>query len=114
MPSFDCRACGACCAYFRVSFYWAEADVLGLPAALIEELPPWYACMAGTNSAAPRCQALRGEVGQRVACTLYGQRPSPCREVQAGDAQCAKARRRHGLPALAIADGPPRPAKEAA
>ncbi|MBR7358785.1 YkgJ family cysteine cluster protein, partial [Klebsiella pneumoniae] len=21
-----CMTCGACCAYFRVSFYWAEAS----------------------------------------------------------------------------------------
>ncbi|HBP8873638.1 TPA: YkgJ family cysteine cluster protein, partial [Escherichia coli] len=21
-----CMRCGACCAFFRVSFYWAEAD----------------------------------------------------------------------------------------
>ncbi|EEX7666747.1 YkgJ family cysteine cluster protein, partial [Escherichia coli] len=21
-----CMTCGACCAFFRVSFYWAEAD----------------------------------------------------------------------------------------
>ncbi|MLR39642.1 YkgJ family cysteine cluster protein, partial [Salmonella enterica subsp. enterica] len=21
-----CMTCGACCAYFRVSFYWAEGD----------------------------------------------------------------------------------------
>jgi hypothetical protein len=31
---FDCRDCGACCASFRVSFYWAEADAFGLPEAV--------------------------------------------------------------------------------
>ena len=36
-------------------------------------------CMRGTNNNPPRCVALAGEVGKQVACTIYGQRPSPCR-----------------------------------
>ena len=99
---FDCRDCGACCASFRVSFYWAEAEAFGLPEALVEQLSPWYACMAGTNVASPRCQALQGKVGHRVSCAVYRQRPSPCREVQPGDAQCGKARLAWRLPALVV------------
>jgi len=45
-------SCGACCAAFRVSFYWAEATVLSLPDDLVEQLSPWHACLAGSNSAA--------------------------------------------------------------
>lgn len=57
-----CMTCGACCAYFRVSFYWAEADDAGglVPSALTEPLTPFLRCMSGTNqrqSAARRCQA---------------------------------------------------------
>jgi hypothetical protein len=63
---------------------------------------PWYACMAGTNAASPRCQALQGEVGHRVSCAVYRQRPSPCREVQPGDAQCSKARLAWRLPVLVV------------
>jgi Fe-S-cluster containining protein len=96
---FDCRDCGACCASFRVSFYWAEADAYGLPESLVEKLSPLYACMAGTDAAAPRCRALQGEVGSGVRCAVYNHRPSPCRELQAGDPQCARARHRHALPA---------------
>ena len=99
---FDCRDCGACCASFRVSFYWAEAEAFGLPEALVEQLSPWYACMAGTNAASPRCQALQGEVGHCVTCAVYRQRPSPCREVQPGDAQCRKARLACRLPLLVV------------
>ena len=106
--SVDCRNCGACCASFRVSFYWAEADAIGLPEGLLEQITPWHVCMTGTNSALPRCFALTGEIGKHVVCRLYEQRPSPCREVQAGDTQCARARRRYGLPAIAI-DAPPSP-----
>ncbi|WP_298597890.1 YkgJ family cysteine cluster protein [Zoogloea sp.] len=95
-----CQACGACCATFRVSFYWADAEARGLPPALTEQVNPWLGCMAGTNRRAPRCAALDGTIGSEVGCRVYEQRPDPCREVQAGDSQCLKARARHGLPAL--------------
>lgn len=92
-----CLNCGACCAHFRVSFYWAEAEMLGLPEHLTEPLTAVYSCMAGTNRSMPRCAALEGDVGGDVACSVYMQRPSPCRELQAGDDKCNRARRRHGL-----------------
>ena len=95
-----CTDCGACCATYRVSFYWAEAE--GLPAALTRPLGRWYACMAGTEAPQPRCEALQGEIGGTVACGVYAQRPSPCRELQPGEDKCVRARRRHGLPPLGI------------
>lgn len=104
VDSSPCLNCGACCASFRVSFYWAEAEVLGMPASLSEPVNSGYACMRGTSAASPRCAALLGDIGATTRCTIYAQRPSPCREVQAGDSQCQKARRRHGLPPLEIAD----------
>ena len=99
----SCQTCGACCATYRVSFYWAEAPERGLPDDLVEPLTPWHACLRGTNMAKPRCAALVGHIGTQVACSVYPQRPSPCREVILGDDRCRKARRRHGLPI--IADG---------
>lgn len=103
-----CLACGACCAHFRVSFYWSEAETNGLPPLLTEQINPFFACMAGTNDpAAPRCVALSGTVGEQVACTVYAQRPSACKEVEAGDDKCNRARARHGLEPL------PRQEKEA-
>ena len=102
-----CLRCGACCAAFRVSFYWAEATQRGLAPELTERVNDHLLCMRGTWSAAPRCIALRGEVGGDVRCTAYEQRPSPCREVQPGDAQCARARALRGLPPLdAAGPGP--------
>lgn len=95
-----CTRCGACCASFRVSFYWAEALEQGLPEDLYEPLSSTLACMKGTHSKAPRCIALAGHIGQSVCCTVYDQRTSPCREVQVADAQCQKARMRHGLTRL--------------
>ena len=98
-----CTQCGACCASYRVSFYWAEALVL--PDSLTQQLNATYSCMTGTNSDMPRCQALQGTVGNAVSCNVYAQRPSPCREVQPGDEKCNTARARDGLAPLAVIIG---------
>jgi len=95
-----CQSCGACCMTYRVSFYWADADARGLPPALTEQVNAHFSCMAGTNTKAPRCAALQGEPGGQYACSVYEQRPEPCREVQIGDAKCLQARARHALAAL--------------
>jgi Fe-S-cluster containining protein len=97
-----CLDCGACCVTYRVSFYWAEAEALGLPEPLVEQVNAFYACMAGTNQPRPRCQALTGEIGSAVACSVYTQRPAACHEVLAGDDKCLAARQRHGLPPITI------------
>jgi uncharacterized protein len=93
--SFPCLTCGACCATYRVSFYWAEA--LGPLEVWTERLTPHMACMVGTNRPQPRCAALQGVVGESAFCTLYPERPSPCRELEPGDDRCARAREGHGL-----------------
>ena len=107
-PESPCLDCGACCATFRVSFYWAEADDAPggtVPVAATEVLNAHLRCMRGTNAKAPRCSMLEGRVpGAR--CTIYDQRPSPCRELEpygpdgVADEKCQRARVRHGLPAL--------------
>lgn len=99
-----CRACGACCAAFRVSFHWLETASLGLSDALVEPVTPHRVAMRGTHAKAPRCVALDGTVGVGVRCTVYAARPSPCREVQPGDERCTTARARHGLTALERAE----------
>jgi Fe-S-cluster containining protein len=101
-PGSPCTRCGACCAAFRVSFYWAEAATRGLPEELTEKIGPVHACMAGTNRAVPHCAALAGTVGGEVRCTVYEARPSPCREVEPGDDKCRRARERHGLAPLPV------------
>lgn len=101
-----CQTCGACCAAFRVDFHPAElaggafAWGEGVPVAFTVPVTANLVRMQGTDATAPRCTALAGEIGQAVACTLYPVRPSPCREFEAGDSACARARRRHGLPPL--------------
>lgn len=106
-----CLSCGACCAHYRVAFYWTEADdALGgtVPAALTRRLSLHARCMLGTDRPAPRCVALAGEIGRAVECTIYAQRPTPCREFAASgeggvrNAQCDKARAAWGLPPLPL------------
>ena len=92
---FDCQRCGACCAVFRVSFYWAEADDASggtVPVAWTRQVSPQLRCMAGTEVAPVRCIALAGEIGQAVGCRIYDQRSTTCRSVEPGDSQCRKAR----------------------
>ncbi|MCA9962656.1 MAG: YkgJ family cysteine cluster protein [Anaerolineales bacterium] len=101
-----CLQCGACCAYFRVAFYWGEADpnVEGaVPMELTQKLDPLRMVMKGTHSRPVRCVALDGTVGQGVCCTIYESRPSPCRELQVAwvngvpSEQCDRARLAWGL-----------------
>jgi len=78
-----CLTCGACCARFRVSFYWAETDAVKggkVPFVLTEQITRFRLCMQGTNQKSPRCVALKGVIGKRVTCTIHATRPSTCRE----------------------------------
>lgn len=96
VPTQDaCLSCGACCAYFRVSFYWAEG--LAMPEHFTEPVTAVYSCMVGTNQQNPRCIALTGEIGKQVSCGMYEARSSSCKEVQIADEQCNKARRAHHM-----------------
>lgn len=103
-----CMTCGACCAYFRVSFYWAEGDDAGgaVPADLTEPLTPFLRCMQGTHHKPCRCTALRGTPGASASCAIYANRPSPCREfAMSGEGNvrneaCDRARAHYGLPPL--------------
>ena len=109
MNANPCRLCGACCAHYRVSFYWGETDDVtpnGVPAALTDDLTPFRRVMKGTNQVPPRCIALCGEIGQRVWCAIYEQRPQVCRDLPASysdgavSEHCDKARLAHELPPL--------------
>lgn len=108
-----CLRCGACCAFFRVAFYWTEADpALGghVPAEATTQLDPHRVAMKGTEGGRVRCTALRGEVGVATVCALYERRPSPCRDLKPAfedgrpSPQCDRARVAHGLKPLSADD----------
>ncbi len=80
-----CLTCGACCAYYRASFYWAEADdVPGgtVPVGLTERLNNFRRVMKGTSQDNPRCIALHGKIGQNVSCSIYEKRSTVCRDFK--------------------------------
>lgn len=105
-----CLSCGACCAAFRVPMYWSEAEDRGIAPALTEKIDPLRVAMRVDDSSHLRCIALEGEIGLATACTIYAQRPSPCRDLGAAwedglpSPQCDRARARHGLPPLTPED----------
>ena len=108
-----CISCGACCATYRVSFHWSEADRSGsggVPAELTTDLDLHRSVMLGTLSNPPRCIALAGQLGEGVSCLIYDRRPAPCRDLEPSyrnglsSEKCDTARLRHGLPPLSAAD----------
>lgn len=108
-----CLTCGACCAFFRASFYWAESSAGtpgGVPEQLTEKINDFRVQMKGTRGPQPRCIALAGEIGSEVACSIYEQRSSVCRafppSLQDGvvNEDCNRARAAHGLPPVTPRD----------
>lgn len=123
-PTNPCQSCGACCGYFRVSFYWREADAESggtVPIEMTRQLDPFRRCMKGTDQEQPRCIALSGQIGSSVCCTIYENRPSPCREfgvnwsngllsfIPEDLERCTQARAAYGLPPLFHAPYPNAP-----
>lgn len=106
-----CQSCGACCSYFRVAFFWREAEPADsphpVPMRLVDEYSDLQRTMKGTTDKHfRRCEALQGKIGGCVACTIYENRPSPCRNFMASfelghhNPRCDEARLAHGLKPL--------------
>jgi len=104
-----CLECGACCAFFRASFYWAESDLaqpMGVPSELTDKLNDFRLFMQGTNGSHPRCIALMGIIGKKVHCAIYKHRASVCRDFPLSwqnnthNERCDKARTAWGLAPL--------------
>jgi Fe-S-cluster containining protein len=94
-----CQACGACCAY---SANWprfsieSDEELALIPDKFVNDR------QSGMRCDGDRCAALQGEVGKGTACGIYAVRPEVCRTCMPGDAECAMARRKFGLPAIAV------------
>jgi len=98
--------CGACCAFYRASFHWSEAEDFacgGVPLELTRKLTEHRLVMRGTEGSHPRCVALGGIIGKRAFCSIYGRRPSVCRQFEPSwsigvpNPDCDKARLAWGL-----------------
>ncbi|RZA13920.1 MAG: YkgJ family cysteine cluster protein, partial [Lysobacteraceae bacterium] len=104
-----CMSCGACCATYRVSLHWSEAEAaLGgrVPVELTEPVRAHERAMLGTSRAQPRCIALEADIGRHSRCTIHARRPAACEQLAAShesggaNPQCDRARLAHGLPPL--------------
>jgi len=90
-----CQSCGACCAY---SSNWPRFSTEN--DAVIEMIPKQFVNerLSGMRCRGERCMALEGEIGIATSCGIYALRPDVCRTCVPGDAECAMARRKYGLP----------------
>lgn len=97
-----CLNCGVCCEHFRVEFSVYELRSMGgtVPDELAHGVHGNRWRMNGTERRPVRCTALTGRCGEQVACSIYEQRSSTCREFEMGTDRCNAARLAHGLPAL--------------
>jgi uncharacterized protein len=110
LEEHPCLSCGACCARYRVSFYWGETtDAAGgmVPAALTEPLTHSRVTMKRTGGdGCLRCVALEGEIGGRIGCSIHNVRPSVCRDFavswENGEShdRCDESRKAYGLAPL--------------
>ncbi len=106
--SWPCTECGACCSWCRVIF--TEDQVSSRGGTVPDDLVlPWTEGMVqfkGTHTDVPRCEALRGTIGEEVGCAIYEKRPWPCRVFEASwehgqpNRFCDEARFVHGLAPL--------------
>jgi hypothetical protein len=99
-PPVDCQACGACCreAYHSVTVSVRDPVVWREPHLIVRQGHRFEIRREGENG--ERCAALavaQPGATPRYACTIYDNRPNPCREFAANGRHCLEARRRVGL-----------------
>jgi uncharacterized protein len=108
-----CFECGQCCQKLRVSFYHGEVlhgedgHPIGLvPPEFVTQVTPHIVCMKGTETGKQGCVALSHDDQEGYRCTIYEQRPSPCREFNilnddgSINPLCDKLRKAVGLPSV--------------
>jgi hypothetical protein len=95
-PPVDCQTCGACCreAYHSVTVSVRDPVVWKEPELIVRQGHRFEIRREGT-----RCAALVVDSPSAYACSIYENRPQPCRDFVAGGRHCIEARRRVGLSA---------------
>lgn len=110
VSDFDCQDCGACCCNSARNKSVGSRDYVEVERGdgLLDDREAlrrlaerrdrrWFLKLVGDDE---RCVALDGEVGVRVACSVYEVRPRGCRLVTPGDDECRAARAQRGLATL--------------
>jgi Fe-S-cluster containining protein len=103
--AFDCQACGACCTNPGENRREGFRDWVAIEARDVILRRPRARALVVYNAAGEphmrldgeRCAALRGRLGERVACAVYDIRPRACRRVEPGDDRCRQYRAERGL-----------------
>jgi len=112
-PPVSCQACGACCreAYHAVTVSVRDPVVWKRAELVVRNGHRFEILRAGDRCAALEERPLSGgqaEAGPAIppqpsaphfSCSIYDDRPRPCREFEAGGPHCLTARRRVGLTA---------------
>ena len=90
----DCQRCAACCrhAYDSVTVTRRDAVIRRHPELVVDRGSYLELRREGDH-----CGALTGSPGGPFACTIYEDRPRPCRDFELGGRHCLTARRRVGL-----------------
>lgn len=92
----DCATCGACC---REGFDAAPAEGGALPCEMLFRWSDDFTIVRRLpQGRGTRCACLIGDgVNHAFRCTHYAQRPTACRDLEAGSENCRLARQRVGL-----------------
>ncbi|GAC1352990.1 MAG: hypothetical protein NVS3B20_09170 [Polyangiales bacterium] len=104
---YDCVKCGACCYnpdenreigyidYVEIATsdrILRKVDLVRRLVVLDDDLIPHM-----RHSHLQRCAALKGELGKKVGCTIYLDRPTSCHTFTAGSRRCKQYRRERGI-----------------
>ena len=101
-PPVDCRTCGACCreAYHSVTISVRDPVVWKEPDLIVRQGHRFEIRREGARCAALAVDSPNGSgPGRGYSCSIYENRPKPCRDFAAGGRHCIEARRRVGLSA---------------
>ena len=98
----DCKRCGACCCNTLENTklgFEGYVEIDDPTSRLLTDRSLRKKLVSTDERGVPhmrlldgRCAALRGRIGGRVRCRVYGDRPRACRRVQPGDPECLRAR----------------------
>ena len=100
-PIPECTTCGVCCDLplvvpiarsetERFSEYWEIYPDESVSDAVIERMLP-------RDAESGRCIHLAGELMIDIGCRVYADRPSPCRDFEAGSDRCHEYRRMYDV-----------------
>jgi hypothetical protein len=97
-PPVDCQGCGACCreAYHSVTVSVRDPVVWREPTLIVRNGHRFEILREGARCAA---LAVTPDAKPHYACSIYDNRPQPCRDFAANGRHCLEARRRVGLTA---------------